>query len=716
MSSSHDGISQLPVSTAVGSKMAIAAFDPTQPEGSPKLRQVLLNSIGPSATAMASPNVQSYVPLFTSISAALDSPSGLSIDPSGVGLVASVNGSAGAGNIVFPRGIDYTKPWRFACLVEVNDATNNISISLWNTAGTNAQRSGCTFNANTSKCGIVTGFVNSLTNLFLSGGGLPNKTQLWLTITSDGQNVTCAILPTTMTGGLSTGADAINQTAAGGGYFTSAYNALLDSGQPATGCPSGVAHTWENMGYLKISNSSATSRVLGYYFCAGSLAGPADGKFKPPFLLEPVINNEVSAFIIGAGSYGSGNTSLCLVHHQYTEDGNILAIMGNHTPAASAATVNQLWQNGFTALSVYGASQYVGDFLNKEPSAQNWGAPAGLVYRRAAVDWARKFMPKHQKLVHLGFSMGALNALNYEMQFGGQSAAICTVSAVANIATTYALGTFAASFHRGWSRWYLCLNPLTPSSTTPGSDATNWLPLNFDQEGVADPLFISPSYTNKNTWVTGTNYNPGDVVSVDSSLTATQIASYDPTLNAGKLANIPILMLHALDDPTIPPSQSSALVQDIVNAGGNATFIASGSGHATASVFQPVTIQNFLAAAVGSSSPGLGIPAVDGYSAVPTDYIYLVPATGFTANMARGVRYLVIDPAAGLAAGTVNLPPAPADGDLATLSSTQLITSLTLGAASGSGQSVADAITTLAAAGAVTYKYIAIKNAWYLVD
>lgn len=94
-------------------------------------------------------------------------------------------------------------------------------------------------------------------------------------------------------------------------------------------------------------------------------------------------------------------------------------------------------------------------------------------------------------------------------------------------------------------------------------------------------------------------------------------------------------------------------------------------------------------------------------------YDYQVPASGFAITIPNGTKRLVLNPAATLAAGTVTMPAAPYDGQEVGISSTQVITALTL--SPNTGQTIADAITTIGVGGAATFLYNATTAAWYRV-
>lgn len=96
-------------------------------------------------------------------------------------------------------------------------------------------------------------------------------------------------------------------------------------------------------------------------------------------------------------------------------------------------------------------------------------------------------------------------------------------------------------------------------------------------------------------------------------------------------------------------------------------------------------------------------------------YSYQTPATGFSITIANGVQTLILDPAAGLAAGTITMPSAPVDGQIVRITSTQNITALTVSA--NTGQSIKNAPTALTVSTTGSYAYAFIyrssNTTWY---
>lgn len=102
---------------------------------------------------------------------------------------------------------------------------------------------------------------------------------------------------------------------------------------------------------------------------------------------------------------------------------------------------------------------------------------------------------------------------------------------------------------------------------------------------------------------------------------------------------------------------------------------------------------------------------IDGTNGVLQSYDYQVLTTGFSYTFAAGTTTLIIQPAGTLATGTITMPAAPADGMVIAFSSTQIITALTVSA--NAGQSIVNAVTTLAAGGGAKYIYRLTNTTWY---
>lgn len=102
----------------------------------------------------------------------------------------------------------------------------------------------------------------------------------------------------------------------------------------------------------------------------------------------------------------------------------------------------------------------------------------------------------------------------------------------------------------------------------------------------------------------------------------------------------------------------------------------------------------------------------DSILAATRSYSRQTPTTGFTISMAGTLGTLQLTPAGTLASGTVNLPASPVDGQIASITSTQAITALTIGAGSNS---LVNTIAGMPAHGFVSWQYNASGTSWQII-
>jgi hypothetical protein len=92
---------------------------------------------------------------------------------------------------------------------------------------------------------------------------------------------------------------------------------------------------------------------------------------------------------------------------------------------------------------------------------------------------------------------------------------------------------------------------------------------------------------------------------------------------------------------------------------------------------------------------------------------FYAPASGVAvAFTAPGQSYVLLYPTATIAAATVTLAATPGDGQRNCLRSTQTVTALTVAVAGGSGQTIGNGPTTLAANTTVCLLYSAFNATW----
>jgi len=137
----------------------------------------------------------------------------------------------------------------------------------------------------------------------------------------------------------------------------------------------------------------------------------------------------------------------------------------------------------------------------------------------------------------------------------------------------------------------------------------------------------------------------------------------------------------------------------VLNAGESATF----------------TTDQYLQWVISNYTSTVGVyQSILQHSAQEVDksYTFTIPTTGQTITLATGTETAIIAPAGTLAALTVTLPGCTAgyDGSIARFSSSQIITTLTVNATSGS---VADAPASLAVGGGGGYICRGSTTTWY---
>ena len=87
------------------------------------------------------------------------------------------------------------------------------------------------------------------------------------------------------------------------------------------------------------------------------------------------------------------------------------------------------------------------------------------------------------------------------------------------------------------------------------------------------------------------------------------------------------------------------------------------------------------------------------------------PGAGATVAMTMSAPDLLLNPAGTLATLTVQMPPAPGDGQVARVTATAAVTALTL--TTPDGAIMANAATTLPAGASLARRYYAPGNIWY---
>lgn len=183
--------------------------------------------------------------------------------------------------------------------------------------------------------------------------------------------------------------------------------------------------------------------------------------------------------------------------------------------------------------------------------------------------------------------------------------------------------------------------------------------------------------------------------------------------------------------PAVSAQGQGAVSADLLN-----TFVQTVTNFAMLRTFTGLT--SMVADVQGGSTPGDGLGGRFWYSAASTAadngatvivpngavsgawlklipaYAYLTPTTGFSTQAANGVTSLLLNPAGTLAAGAIIFPTTPIDGQILSLSSSQIITALTMSAPAG--QTILGALTTIVANGHAAWQYVASVGKWFRVS
>lgn len=118
-----------------------------------------------------------------------------------------------------------------------------------------------------------------------------------------------------------------------------------------------------------------------------------------------------------------------------------------------------------------------------------------------------------------------------------------------------------------------------------------------------------------------------------------------------------------------------------------------------------------LSAMTTNTTATFKAPPASGTISLGNTLQYVAPVTTDSVTIAAGTTHLVIEPAGTIAALTVVLPTAPADGTLVQFCSTQIVTTLTL--TPGGSDTVVTDTTALAVDTAIKYIYRASSSKWY---
>jgi len=341
---------------------------------------------------------------------------------------------------------------------------------------------------------------------------------------------------------------------------------------------------FKNLSKIEIITRGTENKVDSLFCNIGSLDGPNSSEYAPSFILEPNIKGDTTAWVMVPGLAQEGKSApVCLVHHPHGNSGNI-----DNIPA-SLPTYLALLNSGYTICGLTGLGAAPSTYT--EATGSNWGAAAGLVYRKALIDWVQEKV-QAGNLFHLGLSMGALNALRYCSIYQGSSKAVMTISGAVDLADSYTNRGYSTAIKKAYGKWYVCISPSLGNA--PASSPANWTPLTVGKEAPQLGYYDSP-YVWRDVYAAGTSYSINDIVCVESADAVTAFVDSDPKSFVDSIKKIPVYMRHGDSDATIPAAQMTTFQSSFQLAGGQVTAETVSAGtHLGGSMFDPNATVSFF--------------------------------------------------------------------------------------------------------------------------
>jgi pimeloyl-ACP methyl ester carboxylesterase len=220
-------------------------------------------------------------------------------------------------------------------------------------------------------------------------------------------------------------------------------------------------------------------------------------------------------------------------------------------------------------------------------TSSNWGAPAGLVYRKELNDYVDSLI-KAEYYIQIGGSMGAFNALSYTSHYPDKIKKVVGISGALNLTYNYN-NNFTGVINKAYGSAYRCI---LASTNNPTSNATYWVKISNDKNAPSLVEYNNPFY---DTYSSSKAYVVGDVAFENYTGVVGGLAGFDLILNPRNLTKLPILLIHG-DSDTIINSAQSLDFKNAVNAvGGDVTLnIKPTYGHLDIPLFDYELVDTFL--------------------------------------------------------------------------------------------------------------------------
>lgn len=220
-------------------------------------------------------------------------------------------------------------------------------------------------------------------------------------------------------------------------------------------------------------------------------------------------------------------------------------------------------------------------------TSSNWGAPAGLVYRKALNDYVDSLI-NADYFIEIGGSMGGFNALSYAARYPNKVRYVVSVSGALDLTYNYNNG-FTGLINKAYGSSYRCIAASTGNST---SNSTYWVKIASDKDAPSISEYSNPFY---DIYSGSKSYAIGDVVFENYTGNAAGLSQFDFKLNPESLTKVPLLFIHGTSDLTIDDIQSIDIKNAINSAGGNVTLkLVEGADHLALSLFEYSNVRGFL--------------------------------------------------------------------------------------------------------------------------
>lgn len=498
------------------------------------------------------------------------------------GVVAAEEGTPGTGTIVLPQPIDPTRPWRLNIHFVFNDA-NPFTIRFENPGN---QFSGYSWSSNGSM-DLYAGWNNGQYLTYGPLTSVPTGTPMSFTVASDGFGVWPCVIPDTLTTVFSDMPYAANWD--GSEYCGEMSASFVD---PVYGALN------QDLQVIAISNASTENTITGIYLSQGNLDPPPDREMVAPMILNPAVALDPGGY--GPPSRFLGPNTQIFVPGSYSAQSGAPVVLYHHPNgyfninSVAFTSVAALVNEGYVVIAPNTWPNSVGrDFTNGLTS--NWGAPSGELWRKAAEDWARANLPDLGQLYHFGYSMGCMDALEYEQAWPGSAAIIC-VSGVTSLTNAYNQtgNPFGAIIDYAYGDWYVALQPSTGEN--PASTTGYWKKVATGPDGLP-AQYLTSGYTYLDYWQSGIAYSSGQFVNTPFTGGVGALSAFDPTLNPDTYLDVPIYLSGCPGDTTISPSEWSTFQTAVNSAGGNVTLNLDNDGtcgHGTQDLFSPDMFISFF--------------------------------------------------------------------------------------------------------------------------